>query len=135
MTEMSRGLINPNRHMCPPELPQGMEHVCSGCPQHIQHRAVPGPPRGVLEVPSAAAQALVTHGVRTGSSAGRGSPGRQQQSEIYSTKQPTNRPEECFLFFLCGREIKHDCLSPGNAGIPTHGSSAEIASAAGHSQP
>lgn len=93
------------------------------------------PLRRVLEVPSAAEQASVTHGVRTGSSAGSGSPGRQQQSEIYSTKQPENKPEECLLFFLCGREIKHDCLSPGNAGIPTHGSSAEIASAAGHSQP
>lgn len=129
------GLINPDRCQCPSELPMGMEQLCSGCPQHIRHAAAPGQPRGVLEAPSATARASVTHGVRTGSSAGPGSPGRQQQSEIYSAKQPENKPKECLLIFLCGREIKHDCVSPGNAGIPTHGSSAEIASAAGHSQP
>lgn len=134
-THVHGGLIDPNRHWCPCELPMGEKQLCSGCPRHIRHGAAPGPPRGVSEAPSAAAQASVTHGVRTGSSAGLGSPGRQQQSEIYSTKQPENKPEECLLFFLCGREIKHDCLSPGNAGISTHGSSAEIASAAGHSQP
>lgn len=129
------GLIGPDGHQYPCELPMGVEQLCSRCPWQIQRGAAPGPPRGVSEAPSAAAQASVTHGVRTGSSAGPGSPGRQQQSEIYSTKQPENKPEECLLFFLCGREIKHDCLSPGNAGISTHGSSAEIASAAGHSQP
>lgn len=63
-------------------------------------------------------QAPVTHGMGTGSSAGPGSPGRQQQSEIYSTKQPENKPKECLFFFLCDREIKPDCLSPGNAGTP-----------------
>lgn len=110
-------------------IPVGAEQIVSSiCGASSQ--STTGPSRRVSEALSA-----VTHGVRTHSSVGPESPGRQQQSEIYSTKQPENKPQECLLFFLCSGEIKHNCLVLGNAGIPTHGSSAEIAATAGRSQP
>lgn len=99
-----RGLMDPDGHRCQAELPMDLE----------QHGASPGHRAGFRRC----RQAPVTHGMRTGSSAGPESPGRQQQSAIYSAKQPANKPEECLFFFLCGREIKADCLSPGNAGTP-----------------
>lgn len=67
-------------------IPMGAEQIISSiCGASSQ--STTGPSRRVSEALSA-----VTHGVRTHSSVGPESPGRQQQSEIYSTKQPENKP-------------------------------------------
>lgn len=113
-----RGLTDP--HGSRAALPQHLQHI-----QPEQHGAI------ALRFGASA----VTHEERTHSSVGPESPERQQQSEIYSIKQPENKPQECLLFFLCSEEIKHNCLALGNAGIPTHGSSVESVAAAGRSHP
>lgn len=125
--EVSGGLLDPD-----PGAKLSSPWMWSSSAPGVHGPEQPRAPHGISEVPPGAGD---SHGMRTGSSAGPGSPGRQQQSEIYSAEQPENNPEECLFSFLCVREIKPDCLWPGNAGSPTRGSSAERAAAAGHSQP